>query len=45
VGLGSKIYLAISDSDKYDDLLIWQVWLGLAMVIAFNIGYVYMEWI
>ena len=41
ISLGSKIYLAVNE--EYTDLLIWQVWLGLAMVILFVIGYIWME--
>ena len=43
ISLGSKIYLAIYDTSADKDLLIAQVWLGLAMVVSFIFAYVLME--
>jgi hypothetical protein len=40
ISLGPKIYLEIIESNN---LLIWQVWLGLALVVFFMCGYMLME--
>jgi hypothetical protein len=42
ISLGSKIYLAIYDQTSDENLLIAQVWLGLAMVISFIFAYLLM---